>query len=105
MWQSCSVAVGVLERCLPAYTSRRSRSGSEVCSERRVVRFWMLMFSGTLSGIVSPVMVLTKIWTVSATSGVDERELEDDEDMVVLFVGSKDEIRGRRPKEDDVSCD
>jgi hypothetical protein len=49
MWCSESVLEG--ERCLPAYTRRRSASGSEVRTERRVVRFCMDRSMGTVSAI------------------------------------------------------
>jgi len=70
------------ERCLPACTRRRSLSGKEVRTERRVVRFWIVRDEGTVMAIVLPETFLTKICIVSARSGDAERELEGEECIV-----------------------
>ena len=46
MWCSARVLDG--DRCLPAYTSRRSVSGSDVRTEISVVRFCMERSAGTV---------------------------------------------------------
>jgi len=60
--------------------------------ERRVVRFWIVTFSGTVMGMISPEMFLTKICMVSTGSGETERRSGVDEGMMrtlceVLDVG------------------
>jgi len=58
---------------------RRSASGSEVRIESRVVRFCIERFSGTVMGMISPDMFLTKICMLSTGSGDTERESGEEE--------------------------
>jgi len=84
-WILLSASVLDVERCLPAYTRRRSSSGSEVRTERSVRRLRIERSWGTVMGIVSPETFLTKICMVSAGSGDADREIGDEERMVMWF--------------------
>lgn len=102
-WMLLSASVLEVERCLPAYTRRRSSSGSEVRTERRVLRLRIERSWGTVMGIagrlvsrvrlrvggrgalLSPETFLTKICMVSAGSGDADREIGDEERMVMWF--------------------
>jgi len=81
------LSASVLEagRCLPAYTRRRSSSGSEVRTERSVRRLRIERSWGTVMGIVAPETFLTKICMVSAGSGEADREIGDEARMVMWF--------------------
>ena len=92
------------ERCFPAYTRRRSCSGREVRTERRVRRLRIERSWGTVIGIagrlvswrvggwreralLSPDTFLTKICMVSVGSGDAEREIGDEGRMLMEVDG------------------